>query len=310
MMGLLSRRRRDSRNRDAALVPSFQAKNEAREKAAARAASPARTATAWQDRAMSGRWWMLLPLLVGAACAIDNPGGSVAATGGSGGGSGGGTGGTGGADGGELPDMAEATPDRGPPPMEPLLTVPTCSAVPAPNELCCASALGFEDGSSQHFLTPACCRVALSTPQVVSTPTACGRAALRLDADFRVTDPSSLCGQPGEAPACAYQAGEVSRGILAPLNLTGLTLSAMVYLDGPSLPAMLPLGNLFVVGRAGLIEGAGFPIAQIGTWTRLELPFANDTTQAGVDIRVLGVRMTFNGQPWLGRAYIDEITWH
>jgi hypothetical protein len=193
--------------------------------------------------------------------------------------------------------------------MEPPLTIPVCPAIPAPDELCCASALGFEDDSSQHFLTPACCRMALATPQVVATPTACGRAALRLDADFRTTDPSSLCGQPGEVLACAFQTGEVSRAILAPLDLTGFTLSAMVYLDGPPLPAMPPHGSVFVVGRGGLIEGPGIPITQIGTWTRVQLPFADDAAGLGVEIRVMGVRMTFHGQPWMGHAYIDEITW-
>jgi hypothetical protein len=261
--------------------------------------------------------WLLVASLIGAACAIDKPAGPRDASAGTGGVTGGGTGGGGGSGGG-FPDadadaigadLAELPADRGAPPMEPPLTVTDCSAIPAPNELCCASALGFEDGSSQHFLTPACCQMALSAPQVVSTPTACGRAALRLEADFRVTDASSLCGQLGEAAACAYQDGEVSRGVLAPLDLTGFTASVMMYLDGPPLPATPPEGKVFIVGRGGLIEGLGFPITQLGTWTRLELPFPGGATQVGVDIRVLGVRLTFHGEPWLGRAYIDEITW-
>ncbi len=199
--------------------------------------------------------------------------------------------------------------DLGPPPTEPPLTVPTCPTAGNAGASCCASALGFEDGSTSHFLPPACCRMALSKPQVSSMPTACGGWALRLDADFQATDASSLCDQPDQAPSCAFREGEVSRGVLAALDLTALTVSAMVYLDGPALPAAPVSAKLFVLGRGGLIEGTAQALPRIGVWTRIDLRIADDGTFPGADIRVIGVRIAFHGQAWTGRAYIDEITW-
>lgn len=201
--------------------------------------------------------------------------------------------------------------DLGPPPTEPPLTIPDCPADggTAAGATCCASALGFEDGSTSHFLTPTCCRMALSKPHIASMPTACGRGALRIDADFRATDASSLCDQIGEAPACAFREGEVSRAVLASLDLTGLTVSAMVFVDGPALPTAPVLGKLFVLGRGGLIEGTALPITQTGVWTRLEFRIADDGAAPGADIRVIGIRIGFHGQAWRGHVYIDEITW-
>ena len=198
--------------------------------------------------------------------------------------------------------------DLGAPPQEPPLTIPDCTAI-ADGGTCCASALGFEDDSTEHFLPPACCRLALSNPQLVSTPTSCGRGALRLDADFRATDASSLCGQTDQQTECAYQTGEVSRGVLTSLDLTGLTTSAMVYLDGPALPAQSVEGTIFVLGRGGLIQGNGQPLTQLGTWIRVDLTIPDDGTSAGADVRVIGLDIAFHGQAWMGNVTIDEVTW-
>ena len=64
--------------------------------------------------------------------------------------------------------------------VEPPLTVRMCGIDPT----CCASALGFEDGTTMHFLPASCCRLALSNPQLVAMPTACGHGALKLSAEF------------------------------------------------------------------------------------------------------------------------------
>lgn len=199
--------------------------------------------------------------------------------------------------------------DLGAPPQDWPLTIRDCTAVDPDAGTCCASALGFEDGSTEHFLPPACCRLALSIPQLVSAPTSCGRGALRLDADFRATDASSRCGQTDQVPDCAYQTGEVSRGVLTSLDLTGLTTSAMVYLDGPALPEQSVDATIFVLGRGGLIQGSGQPLTQLGTWIRVDLTIPDDGTSAGADVRVIGLDVAFHGQAWKGNVTIDEITW-
>jgi hypothetical protein len=197
--------------------------------------------------------------------------------------------------------------DLGPTPSEPPLTVQVC---PLPGGgTCCASALGFEDASSGHFLTPASGLLALSNPQVTSNPTACGRGALSLDADFRATTAASLCGQIDEALECSHLIGEVSRGILTPLDLTGLTASAMVYVDGPPLPAGQVQGTLFILGGGGYLHGPSSTI-QLHVWTRLDLTIADDGHAPGADVHLIGIRIDLQNQSWLGQVYIDEITWH
>jgi hypothetical protein len=190
---------------------------------------------------------------------------------------------------------------------EPPLIVPDCEDVSG--ALCCPSALGFEDGSTEHFLPPTCCRMALSKPQVVAAPTACGRGALRLDADFRATTAASMCGEVGEELACSYQTGEVSRPVLTSLNITGLTLSAAIYLDGPPLPEGPVDAQLFILTGDGVIEGPLAPLGATGIWTGVELPIAGDGN-AGAGVRLIGLRISFHGQAWAGRTYVDEVTWH
>ena len=214
---------------------------------------------------------------------------------------------------GALRDAAPA--DQGVLQTEPPFQIPVCGQTS--DATCCPSALGFEDGSSGHFLTPACCRLALSNPQPVTTPTACGRGALRLDADFRAITAASNCDDPdggepdgGEDLACSYQTGEISRAVLTSLDVTGLTMSAALYLEGPHLPVGPVQAHLFVLGRGGFIEGPWQPIRMTGVWTAVELPVPDDGKAPGADIRMLGVRISFDGQAWAGRAYVDEISWH
>lgn len=209
---------------------------------------------------------------------------------------------------GALRDAAPA--DEGMSQTEPPFQIPVCGQTSDPT--CCPSALGFEDGSTGHFLTPACCRLALSNPQPVTTPTACGRGALRLDADFRAITPTSNCDDPdgGEDIACSYRTGEISRAVLTSLDLTGLTMSAAVYLEGPHLPAGPVQAQLFVLGQGGLILGPWQPIQMTGVWTAVELPIPDDGKSPGANIRILGVHIGFDGQAWAGRAYVDEISWH
>jgi hypothetical protein len=192
--------------------------------------------------------------------------------------------------------------------VEPPLVVRTCGADSAGT--CCPSALDFEDGTTEHFLPASCCRLALSSPQVAAMPTACGRGALMLTADFRATDASSMCGTTNESPACPYTAGEVTRAVLAPLNLTGRTASVMAYLQGPALPAAPVHGRLFVVGQAGRLEGPERPLGQTATWFPLELTVPDDGSGAGADTQVLGIRLDFHGQAWSGHLFLDELTWH
>lgn len=189
--------------------------------------------------------------------------------------------------------------------VEPPLAVRVCGAEPT----CCASALGFEDGTTQHFLPASCCRLALSTPQLVPMPTACGRGALKLSAEFRATDASAMCGSPGESLSCTYTAGEVTRAVLAPLTLTGRTISVMVYLQGPPLPPNPVHASLFLVGSTGTLEGPAVPLPRGGAWTLVEFAVPPDTEGPGADVQVLGVRMTFGGQAWIGQAYLDEFSW-
>lgn len=186
------------------------------------------------------------------------------------------------------------------------LTVRTCPGGASAD--CCPSALGFEDNSTMHFLTPACCRLALSNPQVVVGPTACGRGALRMDVDFRTANPRVSCGEPNEVPACAYQKGEISRAVLTSLDLTGVTMSVAVALDGPA-PPEAARGWLFVLGRAGLIEGVPISLIPLRTWITLELALPNDGTGRGMDIRIVGVRIDGDGRTWSGQMYLDELTW-
>jgi hypothetical protein len=204
----------------------------------------------------------------------------------------------------------DVVPDYGPAPMEPPLTIPLCPADPSPMKVCCASALGFDDGSTDHFLPSACCRLALSRPVIVSAPTACGHGALRLDAAFRATDGNSMCDQPGQAAACDYVTGEVSRPVWTSLDLTGLTVSAMVYLDGPALPSAPVHASVFVLAGDRPVDGLDVPITQTGVWTAVPLRIPDNGTAPGADIRLIGVRVAFHGQAWTGYAYIDEITWH
>lgn len=189
--------------------------------------------------------------------------------------------------------------------VEPPLAVRMCGADPT----CCASALGFEDGTTQHFLPASCCRLALSTPQLVPTPTVCGHGALKLSAEFRATDASAMCGTPAGSLACTYTAGEVTRAVLAPLTLAGRTLSLMVYLQGPSLPPNPVHASLFVVGTTGTLEGPAVPLTGTAVWTRIEFAVPPDPGGPGADVQVLGFRMTFGGQSWLGQVYLDELSW-
>jgi hypothetical protein len=205
-----------------------------------------------------------------------------------------------------LRDAAPA--DAGITQTEPPLTIPMCDGLSDPS--CCPSALGFEDGSTEHFLPPVCCKRALSNPRVVMSPTACGRGALQLDAAFRTTSAASLCGKMGEDEACAFQTGEISRAVLTSLDVTGLTMSAAVYLDGPPLPAGPVDAQLFVLGQGGLIEGTPAPLSSPGVWSAVELPIGNDGTAPGAGIRLIGLRIAFHGQAWAGRAYVDEFSWN
>jgi len=207
----------------------------------------------------------------------------------------------------------DARPDRFTPgpdaaaQVEPPLVVRTCAAGSADG--CCPSVLDFEEGTTEHFLPAACCRLALSSPQLAATPTACGHGALMLNADFRATDASSMCGTTTEAPDCAFTAGEVTRAVLAPLSLTGRTATVMAYLQGPALPAAPVHGRLFVVGQAGRVEGPERQLGVLETWTPLELTLADDGSGAGADIQILGIRIDFHGQAWSGRLFLDELTW-
>jgi|GEM_PF-5943043 len=209
---------------------------------------------------------------------------------------------------GALRDAAPA--DEGVLQTEPPFQIPVCGQTS--DSTCCPSALGFEDGSSDHFLTPACCRLALSNPQPVTTPTACGRGSLRLDADFRAITTASSCDDPdgGEDIVCSYRTGEISRAVLTSLDVTGLTMSAALYLEGPHLPAGPVQAQLFVLGQGGLLEGPWQPIRMAGVWTAVEFLVPDDGKAPGADIRILGLRLEFGGQAWAGRAYVDEISWH
>ena len=205
-----------------------------------------------------------------------------------------------------LRDAAPA--DAGITQTEPPFTIPVCDG--QSDGKCCPSAIGFEDGSTEHFLPPACCKLALSNPRVVMSPTACGRGALQLDADFRATNAASKCGEAIEDVACSFQTGEISRAVLTSLDVTGLTMSAAVYLDGPPLPSGPVDAQLFVLGRGGLIEGSLVPMTNPGVWSVVELPIVNDGTEPGADIRLIGLRIAFHGQAWAGRAFIDEFSWN
>jgi hypothetical protein len=193
---------------------------------------------------------------------------------------------------------------------EPPLVIPTCvDGESTDGSPCCASALGFEDGSTQHFLVPGCCRLALANPTLVSTPTGCGRGALRLDAFFLPVDATTRCGTPTKAPACDFQLGEVSRAVSTSLDLTGQTMSALLYLDGAPLPAAGAEARLFVLARGGLILGAAQPLVALGSWTPVTMTIRDDGTDAGADVFVIGLDVDVHGQPWTGRVYLDEITW-
>lgn len=196
--------------------------------------------------------------------------------------------------------------DVGPGPGEPPLVVRTCAGGGAG---CCPSALDFEDGTTEHFLPATCCRMALSGPQVVSMPAACGHGALRLEATFQATSAASMCGQPGASPACAYTAGEVTRPVLAPLNLTGRTVSVMVYLQGAALPAGPVHGSVFLMGPGGLVEGPQRALTATDAWMSVDLGVPADGSATTDGVRVLGVRIDFHGQPWTGRVFLDEVTW-
>jgi len=220
-------------------------------------------------------------------------------------------------------DMAADVPARGPDgpaQTEPPLTVRACDGAPTTSGLtgnpgalasgdaavCCPSALGFEDGSTEHFLPAACCRLALSLPQLTAAPTACGHGALKLAADFRAPDDSSRCDTPEASPACTRTAGEVTRAVLAPLRLAGRTASVMAYLQGPALPPSPVHGTLFIVGAGGVIEGPPVPLARTDAWIPIELSVPAD---GGAAVQVLGIRLDFHGQAWTGQAYLDELTW-
>jgi hypothetical protein len=190
---------------------------------------------------------------------------------------------------------------------EPPLTIPQCGPT---DRMCCPSALGFEDGNTEHFQPAACCKLALSNPRLVMSPTACGAGALQLDADFRATSPASRCGAIDEEEACSYQTGEISRPVLAPLDLTDLTMSAAVRLEGPSLPAGPVDAQLFVLGRGGLIEGPLVPISGTGLWSAVEFRIVDDGSHPGADIRLIGLRIAFHGQAWTGQALVDEFSWY
>jgi hypothetical protein len=218
-------------------------------------------------------------------------------------------------------DVPAPLPDA-PTQTEPALMVRACGGAPGTSgpaanvdagagaqAICCPSALDFEDGSTGHFLPAACCRLALSAPQVAAMPTACGHGALRLTADFRATGDSALCGTPDESPDCTHTAGEVTRAVLAPLNLAGRTASVMVYLQGAALPPNPVHGTLFIVGTAGVSEGPAVPLPRTDAWVPVELPVPADPAGAGAAVQVLGIRLDFHGQAWTGQAYLDELTW-
>lgn len=200
-----------------------------------------------------------------------------------------------------------APPDMGFMQTEPPFSIPTCEG--APDETCCRSAIGFEDQSTDHFLAPTCCTLGLSNPVSVTTPTACGRGALRLDAQFLATSPASLCDTVDADSACAYRTGEVSRAVLTSLNVTGLTMSAAVYMQGPPLPDGPVYAQLFILGKTGFVDGPQTLITTRDVWTAIEFPIADNGTETGADIRLIGVRIRFGGQAWTGRVYLDEISW-
>ena len=119
-----------------------------------------------------------------------------------------------------------------------------------------------------------------------------------------------MCGTPGESLACSYTAGEVTRAVLAPLTLAGRTplgddLPAGAAVAGEPRPrVVVPGGGERNPGGSG---GAADPGA---TWTRIEFAVPADPGGPGGDVQVLGVRMTFGGQAWIGQVYLDELTWH
>src|SRR6185437_5037355 len=109
----------------------------------------------------------------------------------------------------------------------------------------------------------ACCRLSLSLPVAVGNPTSCGRGALRLTGDFRTVTADSACGQQDESQDCSYQLGDVSRAVLTSLNLTGTTVSALVYLDALTLTPGPQDATLYVLGQGGLMAGAPVSLNQL-----------------------------------------------
>lgn len=168
--------------------------------------------------------------------------------------------------------------------------VPPDAPTSGPAPALCGANFGFEDGTLQGFQASSCCGIDVGQLENSTDRPWCGQRSLAL----------TLSVLPGLFPDGATIGVQLS----PPVDLTGRTLAAHVYVDAPAGARLY--GAVTVTGAPASLLASPVQGLPAGRWSALgTVPVVGPLAAAtGVEVRVLGA--DFAG---MVTVYVDEVGW-
>jgi hypothetical protein len=154
----------------------------------------------------------------------------------------------------------------------------------------CTAQFGFEDGTVQGFEASSCCGIDVGALQNVADRAWCGRRSLGLS--FESRGANLMLGGP-----------RISAALAQPVDLSGMTVFARVYVDGPV------GGRLYGLAAAGALASLianpvrGLPT---GRWSELAITFGDVLPVTATEVGIEIVGADFAGTT---RIYLDDVGW-